>query len=103
MTRRPPQSIAAPAPILGDGPLKRAAEIMGLDEKTMKASLAALMGRSFPGPDETTGLFDLDAIVRWRQMRNAPLYGLSEVANARDARGLVAKRLEARREALSGA
>lgn len=86
----------------GDVPASKAARRMGLTEAEFLAKLPELFRRGFPRPDETTGMFDLEAIDAWRRSRNPHLFGLSGAltgpAAALDARtGIVRRRLEAKR------
>jgi hypothetical protein len=64
-----------------------------LSTRDFERLLPAYVARGFPSPDLSSGLFDLDAIVQWRRHRFPELYGLTAPNGARDARGLVAKRL----------
>lgn len=66
---------------------------MGLSVDALRAALPELYGKYFPRPDATTGMFDLDAIVRWRQLRHPVLFGLQDhMPQARDARIIWAER-----------
>lgn len=88
--RRPP---ALPPDILGDRPLAQAAKLMGLTAPEFQQLLPKLRERFFPGPDPLTGLFDLDAIIRWRKQRHPEVYGLERgISEALDARVVWAKR-----------
>jgi len=78
---------------MGDGPATAAARIMGLSLTEFEKLLPEYLKRHFPSPDEVSGLFDLDAILEWRRRRYPHLYGLTDPDDARDARGLVRKRI----------
>lgn len=58
----------------GDVPAEKAARRIGLTLPEFEARKHALFDRGFPQPDETTGLYDLDAIDRWRHARFPHLY-----------------------------
>lgn len=75
-----------------DVPASAAARRMGLSEAEFEQFLPILLARGFPGPDPTTGRFDLDAIDEWRRRRHPNLF-LTATEPARDARGLVKDRL----------
>jgi hypothetical protein len=53
---------------------------MHLAEKDFLKMLPDLIARGFPGPDPTTGNFDLGAIDLWRMARHPRLYGLTPVS-----------------------
>lgn len=80
-----------------DIPAVKAARRLGLDEDAFTRALPELLSRGFPPPDQTTGMFDLDAIDRWRRKRHAHLFpedaSLTAPPAARDAREVVADRL----------
>lgn len=80
-------------PVLGDGPLGEAARLMGLQPREFERLLPQYLARGFPSPDELSGLFDLDAVLEWRRRRFPEVYGLTDAAGARDARGLVQQRI----------
>ncbi len=78
-----------------DVPPDAAARRLGLTEAAFRERLPELLDRGFPGPDETTGMFDLDAIDRWRHLRHARLFPeLTVSTRARDAGMLLRARLE---------
>lgn len=58
----------------GDVPAEKAGRRLGLTGAEFEARKHALFDRGFPQPDQTTGLYDLDAIERWRQARHPHLY-----------------------------
>jgi hypothetical protein len=53
-----------------DAPAAVAARVLGLTEAQFAEKLPQLLARGFPKPDETTGLYDLDAIGEWRRRRH---------------------------------
>jgi len=57
-----------------DVPPHAAARVLGLSLEAFRAKLPDLMSRRFPGPDPTTGHFDLEAIERWQNQRNSHLF-----------------------------
>ncbi len=68
---------------------ENAARRMGLTLAQFETCKFALFDRGFPPPDQTTGLFDLDAIDQWRKLRNPHLFDLQLLTGAprlRDAR-----------------
>lgn len=72
-----------------------AARRLGLTEPQFRDRLVELLDRGFPAPDETTGMFDLDAIDRWRALRHPRLFPeLTTTPRARDAGALLRSRLE---------
>jgi hypothetical protein len=82
-----------PLDLLGDRPAADAAKLMGLTPAEFDEVIIPLRVRGFPAPDPTTGLYDLDAIVRWRRMRHPRLFGLADFQpQARDAADLAAER-----------
>ena len=76
----------------GDVPASKAARRLHLTEAEFTELLPDLIERGFPRPDQTTGMFDLDAIDAWRQGRYPHLF-LTNPAQAKDARAVVASRL----------
>lgn len=52
----------------------QAARRVGLDRAGFDHHLPRLLQRGFPLPDETTGLYDLDAIDRWCDRRHPHLF-----------------------------
>ena len=79
-----------------DAPAAVAARRIGLTEAQFSDKAAELYARGFPKPDETTGLYDLDAIDEWRRRRHPQLF-LTAAEGARDSRAVVKGRLEAMR------
>lgn len=83
----------------GDVPPIVAAHHMGCSSLAeFEFKLPDLVARGFPGPDPTTGNFDLDAIKAWRHARHPqflPLPRLPEGPPARDAAAVVRERLKA--------
>ncbi len=58
----------------GDVPPEKAARRLFLTVGQFEASKEALFSRGFPRPDGTTGMYDLDAIDRWRGLRHPHLF-----------------------------
>jgi hypothetical protein len=54
-----------------DVPLEKAARRLHLTTAEFRAKLPALLGRGFPQPDPTTGMFDLAAIDAWMDGRHS--------------------------------
>jgi len=79
----------------GDVPAAKAARRLGLTETSFLELLPALRLRGFPPADETTGMFDLDAIDQWRKTRHPNLF-LTSPSPARHAKDVVADRLGGR-------
>lgn len=80
----------------GDVPPGRAARQLGLTLPEFEANLPALVARGFPPADPTTGMYDLEAIDRWRHLRYPRLFPeLTGARMARDARAVVGDRVEA--------
>lgn len=81
----------------GDVPATTAARRLGLELEEFKLKLIDLMRRGFPGPDPTTGNYDLDAIDVWRKGRHKHLFPEASnrltPATARDAKDVVRARL----------
>jgi hypothetical protein len=75
-----------------DAPAAVAARVLGLTELQFAEKLPQLLGRGFPKPDETTGLYDLDAIDEWRRRRHPELF-LTALEQARDARAVFSERM----------
>jgi hypothetical protein len=74
-----------------DVPASEAARLLGVDLTPFDTALPSLLARGFPGPDPTTGNFDLKAIENWMDRRSG-LQGVSSQA-AKDAATVVASRL----------
>ena len=53
-----------------DVPAEKAARRLHLTQAEFREKLPELLARGFPPPDETTGMFDLHAIDRWRSARH---------------------------------
>jgi hypothetical protein len=66
--------------------------VLGLTEVQFLEKLPELLARGFPKADETTDLFDLDAIDEWRRRRHPQLF-LTGPEQARDARAVFTERL----------
>jgi hypothetical protein len=77
-----------------DVPAPVAARRLGLDAAVFAELLPRLVVRGFPEPDPDTGLFDLEAIDRWRRLRHPRLFPeLTAAPGARDAGAVHAERL----------
>jgi hypothetical protein len=85
-----------------DVPPAIAARRLGLEPAQFEAALPALLARSFPSPDPTTGNFDIEAINRWCDARHAHLFGAAAVIGPRDASTVVKDRIAALRERRHG-
>src|SRR5450631_2792594 len=74
-----------------DVPAEKAARRLHLTPAEFGAKLPALLIRGFPGPDPTTGMFDLAAIDQWMTARHGPsasaLTGGPMLGNAREVYG----------------
>jgi hypothetical protein len=79
-----------------DAPAQVAARRLGLTEAEFRQALPELYARDFPKADDTTGLFDLDAIDEWRRRRHPQLF-LTGTEQARDGKAVIRGRLEALR------
>src|SRR5689334_5841562 len=55
-------------------PADKAARRMGLTPNQFVECRRRLYARGFPVPDETTGLYDIEAIDRWRMRQRPDLY-----------------------------
>lgn len=78
-----------------DVPAEKAARRMGLSLEQFEARKLELLDRGFPPPDPTTGMYDLEAIDRWRHLRHARLFPeLTAAPRARDAGTVLRDRLE---------
>ena len=77
----------------GDVPAAKAARRLHLTPEEFQDALPALLARGFPGPDPTTGMFDLEAIDAWRRARNPHLFALTGESVARKASTVVRQRM----------
>jgi hypothetical protein len=68
-----------------DVPAEKAARRLHLTLAEFETKLAELLARDFPGPDPTTGMFDLDAIDQWRAARHGKPPTLTAELKPRDA------------------
>src|SRR5262249_49544723 len=65
---------------------EKAARRLHLTLAEFGAKLPELLARGFPGPDQTTGMYDLDAIDQWRAARHGyQPAGLTAELKPRDA------------------
>lgn len=86
----------APAPLpLGDGREPAAAKLLDLSPEEFRAVLPRLFRRGFPLPDETTGRYDLDAIVQWRKRRHPALFHTPLASNPGEGEHFARPRIEA--------
>lgn len=72
-----------------DVPPQKAARRLGLTEDEFDRVKGRLFARGFPRPDPDTCLYDIKAVDDWMDRRS----GLASIAGAKDARGLIARRL----------
>jgi hypothetical protein len=79
-----------------DVPSAAIARLLGLSEMRFDACLPDLLSRGFPGPDSTTGNYDLKAVEAWQDRRSG-LSASPAPAAAKDAAAVVGERLAARR------
>jgi hypothetical protein len=77
----------------GDVPPEKAARRMHLTLARFEEVLPDLLARGFPAADQTTGMFDLEAIDLWRKNRHRAESGLTATPVARNARDVVRARL----------
>ena len=77
-----------------DVPAPVAARRLGLDAAAFAGLLPRLVARGFPEADPDTGLYDLEAIDRWRRLRHPRLFPeLTAAPAARDAGAVFGERL----------
>jgi hypothetical protein len=76
-----------------DVPAKLAARRLYLTLEQFNQMLPELIVRGFPGPDPTTGMFDLKAIDAWLDARHSPGTRHTSGEAPQDARKVVASRL----------
>lgn len=55
-------------------PVEKIARRLCLTEGQFRDCARRLYARGFPMPDETTGMYDLEAVDRWRMRQRADLY-----------------------------
>ena len=79
-----------------DVPASAVARLLGLSEARFINCVADLLARSFPGPDATTGNYDLKAVEAWQDRRSGLAAALA-TNMAKDASAVVADRLKAMR------
>lgn len=77
-----------------DVPAAAAARALGLTETRFVSCLPDLLARGFPGPDPTTGHFDLKAVEAWQDRRSGFKGHVPEVG-ALDGQTVVKHRLKA--------
>jgi hypothetical protein len=78
----------------GDVSKKLVAQRLGLTEAEFDAHLPRLQKRDFPNPDETTGLYCIEAVDRWRLRRHGNLFPeLTSAPAAMDANAVYKERL----------
>jgi hypothetical protein len=61
-------------PARGDVPEGAIAQLLGLSVTDFRARRTELRDRGFPEPDQTTGLYCIEAVDRWRLRRHARLF-----------------------------
>ena len=79
-----------------DVPASAVARLLGVSEARFIDCLAILLARGFPGPDATTGNYDLKAVEAWQDRRSG-LAGAVAINMAKDASTVFADRLKAMR------
>ena len=79
-----------------DVPASAVARLLGLSEARFIDCEADLLARGFPGPDATTGNYDLRAVEAWQDRRSGLAAALA-TNMAKDASAVVADRLAAMR------
>ena len=79
-----------------DVPASAVSRPLGISEAHFANCLADLLARGFPGPDATTGNFDLKAVEAWQDRRSGPS-GAIVAGIAKDAGAVVAERPAAMR------
>jgi hypothetical protein len=82
-----------------DVPAEMAARRLGMRLDVFNEKLSNLIARGFPQPDPDTANFDLHAIDRWCDSRNAHLFGGGAVMQARDASSVATGRIATMRGA----
>ncbi|WP_018261921.1 hypothetical protein [Methylobacterium sp. WSM2598] len=55
-------------------PIEKVARKLCLTPAQFREAAPRLYARGFPAPDETTGMYDLEAIDRWRKRQRPDLY-----------------------------
>lgn len=68
-------------------PAEKIARRLCLTEPQFDACRVRLFARGFPQPDETTGMYDLEAVDRWRKRQRPDLYPeltLASVGNEKE-------------------
>jgi hypothetical protein len=65
----------------GDIPLEKVARRLHLTPEKFREVEPNLRKRGFPLPDPDTGMYDLDAIDRWRELRHESAPGLTPPAS----------------------
>lgn len=58
----------------GDVPPEKVARRLHLSETKFRDCLPRLLARGFPMPDPDTGMYDLEAVDRWRHRRHPALF-----------------------------
>lgn len=79
-----------------DVPASAVARLLGVSEARFVDCVTDLLARGFPGPDATTGNYDLKA-VEASQDRRSGLAGIVAINMAKDASAVIADRLKALR------
>lgn len=91
----------------GDVSPEKAARRLHLSLATFRELLPKLLARGFPPPDETTGMFDLEAIDAWRRNRHrgseaALTNAASSLQPAAQSGDIVERFLAAKRQTTNG-
>lgn len=79
-----------------DVPAHAVARLLGVSEARFADCVSDLLARGFPGPDATTGNYDLKAVEAWQDRRSG-LSGAVTTHMAKDAGAVVAARIAAMR------
>ena len=79
-----------------DVPAHAVARLLGVSETRFVECLSDLLSRGFPGPDATTGNYDLKAVEAWQDRRSG-MSGTMAAHMAKDANTVIAERLAAMR------
>jgi hypothetical protein len=79
-----------------DVPASAVSRLLGISEARFVDFLSDLLARGFPGPDATTGNYDLKAVEAWQDRRSG-LSGSGVADLAKDASAVITERLAAMR------
>jgi hypothetical protein len=79
-----------------DVPSAAIARLLGISEDRFNDCLPDLLPRGLPGPDSTTGNYDMKAVQAWQDRRSG-LFASPAVTAARDAAAVLEERIAAMR------